>query len=100
MNHNYVGTEDMLGDLLRQPDTIAGQVLSARGITASLVRMAMWNISIADTPEDEARIAAINKLRDQFKGHASGNAALNDGEAFEVIPTRNGAAIIYAFQWR
>src|SRR5258706_5944066 len=100
MNHHNVGTEHILLGLLRQPETTAGQVLAARGITASYVRMAMWNISIADPPEDEARIAVISKLRDQFNGHSSGDGSLNDGEAFEVFPIRKGAAIIYTHQAR
>jgi ATP-dependent Clp protease ATP-binding subunit ClpA len=100
VTHSYVGTEHLLLGLLRQPDTIAGQALISRGITASHVRMAMWNLGFVGATEDAGQNHIITKLREQLKGHYSGDAMLNGGEAFEVFATYTGAAIIYTYQSR
>ncbi len=40
MNHNHTGTEHLLLGLLLQPETVAGQILAARGVTAEQIREA------------------------------------------------------------
>lgn len=57
LKHGYVGTEHLLLGLLRDPDPIAGRVLSGLGLTADLVRAEITRVLLldvepeADTPQ-------------------------------------------------